>query len=382
METPSDLGRPTWAEIDLDNLAFNVRELKNFLSDSVKLMAVVKANGYGHGAYEVSSVALKEGASMLGVASLEEGLKLRQSGIVSPILILGCTESRQNMLLLKWKLTPTLVNWEHSVSLSRCAGAVGKKVAVHIKIDTGMGRLGLFDPRDTLAFIERVYALPNIFVEGIYTHFAAADECEQSYTLKQLQCFMDIVNACRKKGINIPLKHAANSAATIEFPRAHLDMVRVGISLYGYYPSKEVRRDLVKLLPVMSLKSKVVFLKRVKAGTYISYGRTYQAPHDTLIATVALGYGDGLCRSLSNRGFMLVRGVKVPIVGRICMDQTMLDVGRVPLVREGDEVIALGNGALNADYIAELLDTISYEILCSVGNRVPRIYLSGQQNKP
>jgi alanine racemase len=374
MDIPGGLGRPTWAEVNLHNLAFNVRGLKSLLPDKVKLMAVVKANGYGHGAYEISLTALNEGASMLGVASLEEGMELRQKGIAAPILILGYTEPQQNFLLLKWNLTPTLLDWENSVSLSRCAVTAGKKVAVHLKVDTGMGRLGPCNPRDTMVFIEKVYALPNIMVEGLYTHFAAADEPDRSYTLQQLQLFMGIVNACREKGIKIPLKHAANSAAAIGLPETRLDMVRVGISLYGYYPSKKIGRDLVRLLPVMSLKSKIVFLKNVRPGAYIGYGRAYQVPHDTLIATVALGYGDGLSRLLSNRGFMLVRGVKVPIVGRVCMDQTMLDVGKVSLVKEGDEVLALG-GELNADFVAEQLDTISYEVLCNVGNRVPRVYL-------
>jgi alanine racemase len=377
MDISHYLGRPTWAEIDLSNLAFNVREFRQFLPDAVKLMAVVKADAYGHGAYEVAGIALEKGAFMLGVASLEEGAGLRQKGIKSPILILGYTDSRQNLSLLKMQLTPTVFNWEAVSSLSQQAQAQGKRVAVHVKLDTGMGRLGLTDPRDALNFLEKVNALPGIILEGVYTHFATADERDKSFARNQLHLFNTVLSACRERMIKVPLKHAANSAATLELPEAHLDMVRVGIGLYGYYPSKEAKNNTVKLLPVMSLKSRIVFLKKVTAGTPISYGRTYLALNDTTIATVPLGYGDGYNRLLSNNGFMLVRGQKAPIAGRVCMDHTMLDVGKIPFVKEGDEVVAYGrqgHGEIDVDEVAGQLGTISYEVLCNIGSRVPRVY--------
>lgn len=370
------LGRPTWADINLSHLAYNVRSFRDFLPDNVKLMAVVKADAYGHGAYEVSEVALQEGASMLGVASLEEGAELRQKGIKSPVLILGCTDLQQNLSLLKMELTPTVFSWEAAQSLSQQAQALGKRATIHVKIDTGMGRLGLTEPREALNFLERVAALPGIILEGVYTHFATADEKDKSFARQQLRLFKNILNACKERGIHIPLKHAANSAAALELPEAHLDMVRIGIGLYGYYPSREIKRE-IKLLPVMSLKSRVVHLKRVSAGTPISYGRTYFAPKDTTIATVPLGYGDGYNRLFSNKGFMLVRGQKAPIAGRVCMDHTMLDIGNIPFVQVGDEVVAFGRQGqqeFNVDDAAEQLGTISYEVLCNIGSRVPRVY--------
>ena len=376
MEISHYLGRPTWADINLSHLASNVREFRNFLPDTVKLLAVVKADAYGHGACEVAEVALQEGASMLGVASLEEGAALRQRGIKSPILILGCTDPRQNLSLLEMQLTPTVFSWEAASSFSQQAQARGKRAAIHVKIDTGMGRLGLADPRDTIAFLERVAALPGIILEGVYTHFAAADEKDKSFTRNQLHLFNSILSACKERGIEVPLKHAANSAAALELPETHLDMVRIGIGLYGCYPSRE-KNNQVKLLPVMSLKSRIIFLKKVSAGTPVSYGRTYFAPHDTTIATVPLGYGDGYSRLLSNKGFMLVQGRRVPIAGRICMDHTMLDVGKIPFVQEGDEVVAFGRQGheeLDVEEIAEQLGTISYEVLCNIGSRVPRVY--------
>ena len=376
MEISHYLGRPTWAEINLSHLASNVREFRKFLPDAVKLLAVVKADAYGHGACEVAEVALQEGASMLGVASLEEGEALRQKGIKSPILILGCTDPRQNLSLLEMQLTPTVFSWEAASSFSQQAQARGKRAAIHVKIDTGMGRLGLADPRNTIDFLERVAALPGIILEGVYTHFAAADEKDKSFTRRQLRLFNSILSACKERGIEVPLKHAANSAAALELPETHLDMVRIGIGLYGCYPSREMNNQ-IKLLPVMSLKSRIIFLKKVSAGTPVSYGRTYFAPDDTTIATVPLGYGDGYNRLLSNKGFMLVQGRRVPIAGRVCMDHTMLDVGKIPFVQQGDEVVAFGRqgqGELDVEEIAEQLGTISYEVLCNIGSRVPRVY--------
>ncbi|MDO9536404.1 MAG: alanine racemase [Bacillota bacterium] len=377
MDISSYLGRPTWAEIDLTKLGSNVREFRKFLPHSVKLLAVVKADGYGHGAKEAASTALEEGASMLGVASLEEGIYLRQKGISAPVLIMGYTNPQQNIALLNKDLIPTIFSWEAAQSLSQQACSLGKRAAVHVKLDTGMGRLGLSDPREAVKFLEKVSLLPGIYLEGIYTHFAAADEKEKGFTRHQLSLFQNILTMCANKGINVPLKHAANSAAALGLPETHLDMVRVGISLYGYYPSKDVKSELVSLLPVMSLKSRIIFLKRVREGTPISYGRTYLAGEDTTIATVPLGYADGYSRLLSNKGYMLVSGKRAPIAGRVCMDYTMLDLGKVSSAEEGDEVVAYGfqgSEEITADLAADQLGTISYEVLCNLGSRVPRVY--------
>lgn len=378
MEFINNLGRPVWAEVNLTALSSNIRAFRNILPGNVQLMAVIKADGYGHGAYETANIALKEGASMLGVASLEEGVSLRQKGIKAPVLILGYTEPSQYHALLEAELIPTIFDWEAACLLSGQARELGRKAAVHVKLDTGMGRLGLSSPGETLNFLEKISQLPFVSVEGVYTHFAAADEQDKSFTKKQLVLFQNILDLCNKRGIEFSLKHAANSAATIEYPETHFDMVRIGIGLFGYFPSGEMHRDKIKLSPVMSLKSRVVYLKKVAAGTPISYGRTYAASKDTTIATVALGYGDGYSRLLSNKGYMLVRGKKAPVAGTVCMDYTMLDVGMIPGVAEGDEVVACGRQgeeAVTAEDLAEQLGTISYEILCNISGRVPRVYI-------
>ena len=372
-----NLGRPTWAEVDLSCLANNLKSFRRLLPPRVRIMAVIKADGYGHGAYEVSRVALQEGASMLGVASLEEGLELRKKGIKSPILILGYTDPRQNRLLLEYDLTPAISHWEAALSLSQQAVAAGKKVPVHVKLDTGMSRLGLREPAGIISLLEKLSALPGIRLEGLFTHFATADEMEKDFMEEQLEKFKAVIREGEKKGIHIPLKHAANSAAAINFPESHLDMVRIGIGMYGYYPSDEVSREKIKLCPVLSLKSRIVLLKKIPSGTPVSYGRTFTAATETLVAVVPLGYGDGYSRRLSNNGVMLVRGRKVPVIGRVCMDLTMLDVGAVPDVQEGDEVVVYGKQGSQeiwVDQVARQLGTISYELLCNINSRIPRIY--------
>jgi len=378
MNNHKELGRPTWLEIDLRCLAMNMRQFRKILPAGVAIMAVVKADGYGHGAVPVSEVALAEGAEMLGVASLEEGIHLRQHNIPAPILILGYTNPRQFNLLLEFGLTPSIFHWESVSALSQQAAGLGKKVPVHVKLDTGMGRLGLNHLRDALIFLERVNQLPGVTLQGVYTHFATADEEDGSFVRAQLEQYAGILQACRDKGLGIEIKHAANTAAALRYPHAHLDMVRVGIGLYGCYPGDGFFRERVRLQPAMSWKSRIVFLKQVPAGTPVSYGRSYYTQGNTRVATVPLGYGDGYSRLFSNRGWMLVRGQRVPVIGRVCMDLTMLDVGKVPFVQEGDEVVALGEQgeeAIDADELAAELGTINYEVLCSVGKRVPRVYL-------
>ena len=340
-------------------------------------MGVVKANAYGHGACEVAGAVLDAGAFMLGVASLEEGLNLRGGGIDAPVLILGYTDPRHTPLLQEGRLTPTIFNWEGARDLAEQARGLGCRMGFHLKLDTGMGRLGPPDLRDAILLLERVSALSPLKLEGVYTHFAAADEVDREFTRQQIDLFHQFLNAADRKGIHVPLRHAANTAAAIEYPEAALDMVRLGIGIYGCYPSSAVDRRKVRLQAAFALKSRVVFLKRVPAGTPISYGGRYRAPRDTMVATVPLGYGDGLNRHLSSGGAMLVRGQRVPIAGTVCMDMTMLDVGLLSGVREGDEVVAYGHQwseEISIDAVATQLETISYEVLCNVNSRVPRLY--------
>ena len=379
----------TWAEVNLDAYAHNIRELRRISRVPARLMAVVKANGYGHGAVEVAREALQNGAQYLGVARIDEAIPLRQAGLEVPILIFGYTPPDLAPLLIDYELTQTVYSISTASALSEQATRKGKKIIIHLKVDSGMGRLGFLlaatnDTRDDIATrnsvraIETISRLPGLTVEGIFTHFATADSAEKSYANMQLDRFMDLLTRLQKQGLEPPIRHAANSGALIDMPDSHLDMVRPGIATYGLHPSAEVNKSRVDLRPVMSLKSRVIHLKRVPPGFNISYGITFQTKNHTTIATVPVGYADGFNRLLSSRGHMLVHGQRVPIVGRVCMDLTMLDVGEVSGVALEDEVVVFGEqgkGAVTADEIASDLDTINYEIVSTITARVPRIYL-------
>ena len=379
----------TWAEVNLDAYAHNIRELRRISRVPARLMAVVKANGYGHGAVEVAREALQNGAQYLGVARIDEAIPLRQAGLEVPILIFGYTPPDLAPLLIDYELTQTVYSLSTAGALSEQATRIGKKIIIHLKVDSGMGRLGFLlaatnDTRDDIATrnsvraIETISRLPGLTVEGIFTHFATADSAEKSYANMQLDRFMDLLTRLQKQGLEPPIRHAANSGALIDMPDSHLDMVRPGIATYGLHPSDEVNKSRVDLRPVMSLKTRVIHLKRVPPGFNISYGITFQTKNHTTIATVPVGYADGFNRLLSSRGHMLVHGQRVPIVGRVCMDLTMLDVGEVSGVALEDEVVVFGEqgkGAVTADEIASSLDTINYEIVSTITARVPRIYL-------
>jgi len=379
----------TWAEIDLQAYAHNIKELKRISRPSARLMAVVKANGYGHGAVEVAREALQNGAQYLGVARINEAVPLRAAGLEAPILIFGYSSPDIAPSLIEHDLTQSVYSLSTASALSENAARQGKKIKVHLKVDSGMGRLGfLLDAKnntaddipaqDPLAEIEAITRLPGLTVEGIFTHFATADSADKSYANLQLDRFMDLLTRLKKEGLQPPLRHAANSAALIDMPDSHLDMVRPGIATYGLHPSDEVNKSNVDLKPVMTLKSKIIHLKRVAPGFNISYGITFQTKNPTTIATVPVGYADGFNRLLSSRGYMLVHGRRVPVVGRVCMDLTMLDVGAISGVALEDEVVVFGkqgNGAVTADEIASSLDTINYEIVSSITGRVPRVYL-------
>lgn len=378
-----------WAEIDLKAIAQNVRALRRITNSEARLMAVVKANAYGHGVIEVARRALESGADVLGVARLNEGIALRKAGFDAPTLIFGYTPPALTKKLLEFDLTQTVWSYQTAAALS-AAVAASKALKVHLKVDSGMGRLGLLpdccrlsaldanSPAKALGEVEAIASLAGLRLEGVYTHFAAADSTDKSYTSKQFEIFAEFLDEIRKAGLDIPVCHAANSAAIIDLPETHLDMVRAGISIYGLYPSDEVDKDRIALQPAMTLKSRVVHLKKVPAGFKVSYGMTHETSKPTTIASVPVGYADGFSRLLSSRGHMLVGGRRAPIVGRVCMDTTMLDVGHVPGIDLEDEVVIFGrqqDASITADEIAASLDTINYEIVSSLTARIPRVYL-------
>jgi len=380
----------TWAEIDLSAYAHNIRELKRVTQRQARLMAVVKANGYGHGAQEVARTALQNGAEYLGVARLHEAVELRKAGLAAPILILGYSSPDSAPTLIENELIQSVYSPTTAQELSDQAARRGKKIKVHIKVDSGMGRLGLLleeqagnasqnsPAAGTIGDFEVISRLANLEADGIFTHFATSDSADKSYANRQLERFMEFLNQLDQAGLKPPLAHAANSAAVIDLPDSHLDMVRPGIATYGLYPSDEVNQSNVKLKPVMTLKSRIIHLKKVPAGFHISYGITYRTKKPTTIATVPVGYADGYNRLLSSRGYMLVHGKRVPVVGRVCMDLTMLDVGALKDVMIEDEVVVFGqqgNAAVTADELATTLNTINYEIVTSITARVPRVYL-------
>ncbi len=378
-----------WAEVDLNAIAYNVRELRRITRPRARFMGVVKANGYGHGAVEVARCALENGATHLGVARIEEGIQIRKAGIEAPMLIFGYTLPEQAGDLLQYNLTQSVYTTASALKLSQAAAALRKKIKIHLKIDTGMGRLGLLpqnfrsghpatiDPgalEETLAIAH----LEGLDLEGIFTHFASADSADKTYAEYQLELFLNYLKRLRKAGLNPPLKHAANSGALIDMPRSHLDLVRPGIAIYGLYPSDEVDQRRITLKPAMALKTQIIHLKNVPAGFHVSYGMTYKTKKPTTIATVPVGYADGLNRLLSSRGQMLVGGQRVPIIGRVCMDLTMLDVGGIKNIQIGDEVVVFGrqgSQTLSVDEMAAALNTINYEIVTGITARVPRVYL-------
>ncbi|MBA7539331.1 Alanine racemase 1 [subsurface metagenome] len=374
---------PTWTEVNLDAIAQNVRNIKKLIGEKKELMAVVKGNAYGHDILEVSSVVLKNGASRLAVARLEEGIFLRKAGIVIPILILGLTLKQQAELLVSYNITPTVCEYEMIEKLSESAIKEDKVVKVHLKVDTGMGRIGIFS-HDILRFIKRIRALKNVEIEGIFTHFSVADEKDKTYTEKQFRKFMGVLTTLEKEGIRIPIKHVSNSATLLDLPHMWLDLVRPGISMYGLYPSTEVQKT-IKLIPAHSFKTRIVFLKELPMGESIGYGRTYTTnQRRTKVASLPLGYADGYNRLLSNQGEVLVRGSRFPVIGRICMDQTMIDVTNLPQVEIGDEVVLWGRQGeeeITVEEIAEKIGTINYEIVHMPDKkRVPKLFI--KEGKP
>lgn len=376
------MDKRTWAEVNLDAIAHNIREIRKIVSKDSKIMAVVKADAYGHGFLEVTRTLLENGADRLAVAVLQEGKQLRSRGVTVPILILGASGEETVEDLINFDITPSVFTYEFAKALSYEAEKKEKITKIHIKIDTGMSRIGFLagdNNEEIVGEILKISKLPYIEIEGIFSHFAASDEFDKSYTLMQYKRFTDVCDKLKERGLDIPIKHICNSAGIMMYPEMHLDMVRPGVILYGMYPSDEVDRSKLNLIPAMTLKSTVTHVKTVEAGRGVSYGREYITDGVTKIATVPIGYADGYLRKLAKEGKMIVNNVKVPVIGRICMDQCMIDVTNVNNIDRGDEVIIFGCGcegseSVSIDDLAAWLETINYEVACVIGKRIPRIY--------
>lgn len=370
--------RPAWAEIDLGCIKHNITEIKRRVGNT-PIIGVVKADGYGHGAVEVSRVLLDNGVSTLAVATLSEAIQLRDAGIDVPIIMLGLTPWHYRKTLIKYDITPVVASYSDTRALSASAVEAGKTIDVLVAVETGMGRIGLVPGKESINEIIGINSLPNIRIKGIFSHFSVADEKDKSFSYQQIENFNRFYQDLESAGIPIHFKTHANSAATMEIPEAWFDAVRPGIILYGCYPSDQVDRSLIKLKPAMSLKASIVFLKKVPAGTSISYGRHFVTERESLIATIPIGYADGYPRLLSGKGRVLIHGQYAPVVGNICMDQCMVDVTDIPDVKKYDEVVLIGtqgDNTIPADEIAEKTGTINYEIVCRIGKRVPRVYIN------
>lgn len=369
--------RPVWLEVNLDAIAHNVRRIKQIIGENTQIIAVVKANAYGHGAIEVSETLLENGVTMLGVGVIEEGIVLREANIKAPILICGLTTNDQIESLVTYNLTATVCNLKAIKILSRIASKKKKEARVHIKIDTGMGRLGI-PSEDTLNFVKIINQMKNIEIEGIFTHFAATNEENGIYTRKQFEKYKKALLELEKEKINIPLKHVANSAAILNSSCFHLNAVRPGIIIYGLFPSPKTKQA-VQLKPAAELKTKIVFLKEIPAGKNIGYGGTYTTTKPTRIATLPVGYADGYSWLLSNNGEVLVRGERAPIIGRICMDLCMIDVTHIEGVQIGDEVVLWGKQGsemVSVEEVAQKIGNIVYEVICMVDKeRVPKVFI-------
>ena len=367
--------RPAWLEVSCSALAYNCRNIQKKLGSKVELLAMVKANAYGHGAVECSRIFLKNGAKSLGVAIIEEGIELRKAGIKAPILAVYPEMTGREELIVKHNLEQTVCEFEFARSLARIAKRKRKKVNVYVKVDTGMGRFGL-TPQQAVDLAEKLAGLPNLEVKGIMSHFSSAFRRDKTDTIQELNRFQETLHLLDQKGIDIPVKSIANSSATLDLPESYFNQARVGILLYGIYPSAENTRS-VPVKPAASLKARIAFLKEVPAGTPISYLRTFHTSRQSLIATVPLGYCDGYNFLLSNRGVAIVKGQEVPVVGRVCMDSLMLDVTDIPNVRSGDEVVLFGKQnekELTVDELASKAGLLSYELITRMGKRLPIVY--------
>lgn len=363
--------------VDLDAICTNVKNIMKKTGDDVAVMAVVKTDAYGHGAVAVSHALSRIGVDSFAVATIDEATELRNSGIRNPILILGYVFPNDLQAVLEYDIMTTVFSFDSAKLISDYASKCGKTAKIHIKLDTGMGRIGFIPSNESLKEIEKIFSLSNIEVDGIFTHFACADEKDKTSARAQAKLFSNFVKELEAKGMSFKRKHICNSAGIMEFPDCYYNMVRSGIITYGLYPSDEVEKDNLELIPALELKSHVAYVKEVDAGFTVSYGSTYTTTGKTKIATIPVGYGDGYPRILSNKGRVLVHGVYAPIIGRVCMDQFMVDVTDVDGISQGDEVVLIGSqgdNRISVEEIAELANTINYEIVCGINKRVPRIY--------
>lgn len=364
------------ADINLDAIRENIKTMRRYIPEGKKLLAVIKANAYGHGAIEVAE-ALDDLAEYFGVACIDEAIELRKAGIVKPILILGATDESLFEEVVQYDIAQTIFTAGQAKAMSETAGRLGKTGKVHIKIDTGMNRIGFACVKENVAEIVAISKLPNLDMEGIFTHYFKADAMDKATANRQLAAYTQMVKWLEEAGVTFSLRHISNSAGIMEMPNNIYDMVRSGISTYGLYPSEEMNKEACVLYPAMELKSHVTYVKTVKAGETVGYGGTYTLPVDKQIATIGVGYADGYPRALSNQGRMLVHGRYAPIVGRVCMDQTMIDVSEIPNVEIGDEVVLVGkqgSNILSVEELAGMSASFNYEFVCDVNRRVPRIF--------
>lgn len=368
-----------YARIDLDAIASNMEHMKNNLNPSTKIMAVIKADGYGHGAVQISQM-LDNVDYIWGfaVATLDEAVVLKSEGIRKPVLVLGCVFPDQYLEMLKYEIRMNVYTEEMAEAISQMAAREGMTAYMHIKLDTGMARLGFDTGMESVDAIHRISEMKNVCMEGIFTHFAKADETDKTFTQKQIHDFMWMTQKLKEKGVEFQYEHCANSAAIIDVPDAHFNLVRAGISTFGLYPSEEVNKENVRLKPAMALKSHVAYVKEIEAGTPISYGGTFVSDKPMRIATIPVGYADGYPRNLSNIGYVLIRGKKAPIVGRVCMDQFMVDVTDIEGVSFGDNVTLIGrdgNETITVEDLSELSGRFNYEFICDLGKRIPRVFV-------
>ncbi len=370
------------AEIDLDAVAYNIKNIRKKVKKETMIMGVVKADAYGHGAVEVSKVLLYNGADWLGVAMIDEAVQLRKNNIMVPILILGYTPEAEIEDVVRYDIIQTVFSYEMAKMVSDAAVKLGKTAKIHIKVDTGMGRIGFIPEENIGDEVLKISKLPNIEINGIFTHFSTSDEKDKTFTKLQYERFKYAIDEIEKKGIELAVKHCANSAAIMDFDDLGFNMVRAGVILYGMYPSDDVIKENLSLKPVMSIKTHISYVKKVGKNVPVSYGRTYYTDKESVIATVPVGYADGYIRKMQNGGRVIVNGHYANIVGRVCMDQFMIDITDIPNVSAGDEVILMGsdgNLSITAEEIAKVLDTINYEVVCMIGKRVPREYIKNNE---
>ena len=369
--------RPVWAEIDLDAIKYNIDSIKRRV-DTKELIAVVKADAYGHGALDVSKTLVENGATKLAVAVITEAMELRHGNINTPIMILGYTPLEFAADLINYDIEQTIFDLEYAKKLSEIALNLGKKAKVHVALDTGMGRIGFLINDNSLNEILKISSLKGLEVVGIFTHFATSDESDKNYSNKQYKKFTDFNEKLVSKGVNIPLKHVSNSGAIIDMPNTYLDGVRAGIVLYGYYPSEDVLKQNLDLKKAISIKTQVAHVKILDKNEYVSYGRKFKTERKSIIATLPIGYADGYSRALTGKAKVIINGKFAPVVGTICMDQCMIDVTDIGDVHVGDEVIVLGKDKdlkFDADDMAKAMGTINYEVLCMIKQRIPRVYI-------